>query len=388
MPVDHGVGHVNEFAGDDLAPVLGMAPSMATRRVRTAATLTAHLPVTLRAVAEGDLDPFRAQIVAEETLLADRDTCAAVEEVIFPRATGCTPGELRRLLRRTLDALAPEMVRAAAARARAQRFVMRQEGEIPGITQWWAHLPAEESAACWAAIETVAAQMKAEDPSRTIDQCRADALVDLILGNADVTTTLTIAVPLSCLASADGQATQRPDATGTGTQTHTETRADNQVKTDSGTPGWSPRPGAPMGCTIPGIGIIPAQALQTLLQRFDIQISRMLVDADTGATRETSSTTYRPPARLRHHVQARDGTCRFPGCRISATRCQLDHIDPWPLGRTAPDNLICLCTHHHRLKTHTRWQPHLHPDGTVTWTDPFKQTYQTHPANHLQTYVA
>ncbi len=236
-------------------------------------------------------------------------------------------------------------------------------------------------------------------------------------------------MPLSCLASADGEVVQGPDVTGTGT----EAGADSQVQADSeagdpaatepeiddhtqtedqtdqvspeteatsrtgttsqclreaGTPGWSPGPGAPMGCTIPGIGIIPAQALQALLQRFDIRISRMLVDAETGVTRETSSTTYRPPARLRQHVQARDGTCRFPGCRVAATRCQLDHVDPWPLGRTAPDNLICLCTHHHRLKTHTRWQPNLHPDGTVTWTDPFGQTYLTHPVDHLQTYVA
>ena len=30
VPVDRGVGHVNEFADDDQAPVLGMAPSMAT----------------------------------------------------------------------------------------------------------------------------------------------------------------------------------------------------------------------------------------------------------------------------------------------------------------------------------------------------------------------
>ncbi len=84
---------------------------------RTRALLAAHLPLSLRAVAEGHLDPFRAQLVAEESVLADRQTCAAVEEVVFPRAVECTPGELHRLVRRTLDELAPEMVRARAARA-------------------------------------------------------------------------------------------------------------------------------------------------------------------------------------------------------------------------------------------------------------------------------
>ncbi|CAN5732479.1 hypothetical protein BH24ACT8_BH24ACT8_24580 [soil metagenome] len=63
-------------------------------------------------------------------------------------------------------------------------------------------------------------------------------------------------------------------------------------------------------------------------------------------------------------------------------------MKPWPHGPTAPGNLICLCTRHHRLKTHTRWRPRLHPDGTVTWTDPFGQTYQINPADHLRAHVA
>lgn len=117
VPVDHGIGHVNEFAGDDLAPVLGMTPSMATRRVHTAARLTAHLPTTLRAVADGHLDPFRAQIIAEETLLADHPTCTTVEAAIHPQATQTTPGQLRRLVRATLAELHPDLVRQAATRA-------------------------------------------------------------------------------------------------------------------------------------------------------------------------------------------------------------------------------------------------------------------------------
>ncbi|MDQ3358774.1 MAG: hypothetical protein M3424_04650 [Actinomycetota bacterium] len=64
--------------------------------------------------------------------------------------------------------------------------------------------------------------------------------------------------------------------------------------------------------------IIPAAALQTLLGRFGVRVSRMLVDAQTGVTIETGSAAYRPPARLQHYVRARDGTCRFPGSRPGA----------------------------------------------------------------------
>ncbi len=54
-------------------------------------------------------------------------------------------------------------------------------------------------------------------------------------------------------------------------------------------------------------------------------------------------------------------------------------MKPWPHGPTAPGNLICLCTHHHRLKTHTRWRLTLHPDLRVEWTSPTGRTYVVRP---------
>lgn len=114
----------------------------------------------------------------------------------------------------------------------------------------------------------------------------------------------------------------------------------------------------------------------------------MLVDSQTGVTCETQSRCYTPSAFIRAFVQARDGTCRFPGCRVKARRCQVDHVVPWPDGPTEPANLICLCTHHHRFKTSGRWRPVLHPDGTVTWTDPFGDNWITYPVDHLDLQTA
>ncbi|MCK0112908.1 hypothetical protein MWU75_12235 [Ornithinimicrobium sp. F0845] len=63
--VDRGVGFVDEFASDTLAPLLGMSHGPAATRVRTSAKLAADLPRTLAALAAGDLDLFRAQVIAE-----------------------------------------------------------------------------------------------------------------------------------------------------------------------------------------------------------------------------------------------------------------------------------------------------------------------------------
>ena len=46
--------------------------------------------------------------------------------------------------------------------------------------------------------------------------------------------------------------------------------------------------------------------------------------------------THDPPEWLDHEVKARDGTCRYPGCRQPAHRVDLDHTIPFPRGLTVP----------------------------------------------------
>lgn len=55
-----------------------------------------------------------------------------------------------------------------------------------------------------------------------------------------------------------------------------------------------------------------------------------------------------PPA-LRRALQARDETCRFPGCE-NRRFVDAHHIHHWARGgETKLDNLLLLCRHHHRL---------------------------------------
>jgi len=96
---------------------------------------------------------------------------------------------------------------------------------------------------------------------------------------------------------------------------------------------------------------------------------------------------YRPSKKLADFVRARDMTCRFPGCRVPATNCDVDHTIPWPHGPTAASNLKCVCRHHHLLKTfwggENGWRERQLDDGTVIWTAPDGHEFVTTPGSRL-----
>jgi hypothetical protein len=90
---------------------------------------------------------------------------------------------------------------------------------------------------------------------------------------------------------------------------------------------------------------------------------------------------YRPPAALADFVRTRDRTCRFPGCRQPARRCDLDHVEPFPGGPTSAGNLATECRHHHRLKHETGWQLLTDPDDpeVLYWISPTGRIHESRP---------
>lgn len=114
--------------------------------------------------------------------------------------------------------------------------------------------------------------------------------------------------------------------------------------------------------------------------------SRLFLDP-TGLVVETD--TYRPTEPMRRFLRARDQHCRFPGCRMPVHRCQIDHtFDHAKGGGTDIHNLGHLCATHHVIKhpdvaDEHRWTARQLPDGTIDWLSPLGRTYRDSPRRRV-----
>ena len=91
-----------------------------------------------------------------------------------------------------------------------------------------------------------------------------------------------------------------------------------------------------------------------------------------------------PSKALADFVRCRDLTCRWPGCDVPATHCDIDHTIPHAAGGpTHAANLKCYCRTHHLVKTFWGWAEQQLPDGTLILTSPAGHTSVTTPGSAL-----
>ncbi|MDZ8202679.1 DUF222 domain-containing protein [Microbacterium sp. SSW1-59] len=85
-------------------------------------------------------------------------------------------------------------------------------------------------------------------------------------------------------------------------------------------------------------------------------------------------------AAQRRFLTARDVRCRFPGCRTPARTCEWDHREDYALGgRTDVENLGAFCKRHHTLKHVAGWTVVQHPGGRLHFTSPLGRSYIEDP---------
>jgi len=104
-----------------------------------------------------------------------------------------------------------------------------------------------------------------------------------------------------------------------------------------------------------------------------------ITDPETGMPVASGVTRRRPTTTQRRMVETRDPVCVFPGCRMPADRCDLDHIVPWSEGGdTTTSQLAPLCRHDHDTIRHRAgWKYRRLEDGRYQWTSRTGHTYTT-----------
>jgi len=84
------------------------------------------------------------------------------------------------------------------------------------------------------------------------------------------------------------------------------------------------------------------------------------------------------PPSVRRALEVRDRGCRFPGCGLRFTDAH--HIKHWADGgETKLENLLLLCSHHHRLLHEEGWKVEWWGKGQAAFIDPKGQTHMGRP---------
>jgi hypothetical protein len=203
-------------------------------------------------------------------------------------------------------------------------------------------LPPDRVVAVTRRINQIVRSLRGNGETRTMDRLRSDVYLDLLRGTRHSTTSrgvVHMTVGLDTLAHL----------------------TDHPGKLDGFTPA------------------IADVARQVAQDQNNAQWGYTVTDTETGQRIHTGTTRRRPTTSQRRSVEARDKLRVFPGCRMPATDCDLDHTTSWAEnGATRPDNLGTLWRTDHLLK-HNGWTYQVLPNCQYQWISPLDHTYTTRP---------
>jgi hypothetical protein len=131
------------------------------------------------------------------------------------------------------------------------------------------------------------------------------------------------------------------------------------------------------GCEIEDGPVIDPEIARRLLCNARLQT---VLEAPNGDVLSVGRMSREPSAWMIRQVRYRDRECRFPGC--GARRfTEAHHIAWWRHGgRTDLQNLVLICSFHHRLVHEHGWRIEREPDGEVRWFRPEGTGYRAGPA--------
>ncbi|SEL35748.1 protein of unknown function [Blastococcus sp. DSM 46786] len=386
----------SEFLPDELAAVLNCSRPFATGVLSDAYVLVERMPAVWAACAAGELTWFRARVFAGVLGHASDAVIAAVVPALLPGAAGLSSGRLRARLVAAAIAADEEFAERRRVEAEARAGV-RVHATGDGLSALTTELPSPVAAAMWSAIDQAAQLARTGGDDRPIGVLRAEAHAALVLRPWDtsrpaMTGQVTVVAPLGALgrpagtgapvASGDLGSEAGPSVNGTPiTAGHLR-----ELLARLGALEVQAPPGGNLAVAVTDddgalLAAVTAAELRRLATR---GCPAHGVAADCGCSllgRPAPVAGHDPSAAQERFLRLRDRTCRHPGCGRPAGRTDADHVVPYDCGgRTACENLCCLCRSHHRLKTFARgWRFVLLPDGTLQVTTPSGVTRTTRP---------
>jgi Domain of unknown function (DUF222) len=173
------------WAETELAFAMRWTRTAAGGRLEQARELIEDLPAVRAALSAGEIDMPKALVISELVgwlPCDDVELRRAVVDKVIDKAAQWTTGELRARLRKLILAIDPTAARKRYTAAIKTRRV--QSFDNPDCTGelWGRNLPPQDAAAAWERLTAIGRAAKAAGDSRSLDQLRADAFLDLLVG--------------------------------------------------------------------------------------------------------------------------------------------------------------------------------------------------------------
>lgn len=331
-----------ENTSAEIRAALSLTRRAADRELDFAMSLSRRLPRVVEAFVNGDIDMRKAKIFDYQTEHLPAETARLISDRMVGEAANLTTGQLRARIRRLCIEVDPDQAKERYEHAREQRRTVTGMTESGTAHYLGQGLDPHLVAAASNNVNRIARTLKTADDPRTMDQIRADVFIDLLQGKTIQQATpggsVNIHVELTTLAELDD------------------------------------RPADLAGC-----GPIHADIARQAVATQEKAEWRYTI-TDRGRPIATGTTTRRPNAATRRAVQAMYPTCTFPGCRMPAENCDLDHRIPWAQGGpTDVGHLAPACRHDHVIRHRAGWTYTRLANGDHKWTSPFRHTYTTRP---------
>ncbi|MGF1667238.1 MAG: DUF222 domain-containing protein [Acidimicrobiia bacterium] len=333
---DEDVALAMESAASEIRAALSVTRRAAESDLSLAWTLRERLPMVAAALRAGVIDLRRARVLADFTCHLPTGDAQQVCDRVLERAEGLTTGQVRALVQRLCIEVDPEHARDRYETSLEDRRVFAESSDAGTAAITATDLPADRVAAIMDRLTGIARSLRSGDDARSVDQIRADVFLDLLEGTARHGRrrgVVDIRIDLTTLMGIDDRAAE-----------------------------------------IVGFGPVVADvARQVAEHRAEWRVT---VTDEAGEPIHVAATRRRPTAGQRRAVEGRDVTCIFPGCRMPATSCDLDHRTPVTEGgSTHVGQLAALCRHDHVIRHRTGWRHSANGDGSHTWVSPLGMTY-------------